>query len=194
MTHGARIVLIRHGVSAHPKLTRWASVDDARRNQREYNVAGLRPDDAPPPALVREASAADVLVASDLPRAIESVRRLAPERAIQLSPLLREIELAYPVRSRLRLPVDTWDAISFVRWQYRLLRGDLGEYADRVRDATNWLVGLADGGRCVVAVTHGSFRRLLNAELISRGWTRETRLLLNRHWGAWRYHWPAWPA
>lgn len=47
-----RIVLVRHGRSAHVHDGRWMTPDGVRDFERAYNVAGIRDDDAPPSELI----------------------------------------------------------------------------------------------------------------------------------------------
>ena len=75
----ARIHLVRHGVSAHVHDGSWVNAERARRFMEFYDAAGIR-DEAPPVEAIEAAAGATVLAASTLPRAIESVRRLAPDR------------------------------------------------------------------------------------------------------------------
>jgi broad specificity phosphatase PhoE len=72
-----RIVLVRHGRSAHVH-TGWIDRDGFLRWREAYEAAGLDPADAPPPALRELVASAEVIVASDAPRALASARLLAP--------------------------------------------------------------------------------------------------------------------
>jgi hypothetical protein len=72
--------------------------------------------------VLRLAAVAETVVASDLPRAEESARRLAPERAIRTSPLLREARLPYPEWLALPLPIVAWEAIAHARWSFQIFR------------------------------------------------------------------------
>src|SRR6185503_9821431 len=105
-----RIVLVRHGRSAHVHDGRWMTPHGVRDFEHAYNVAGIRDDDAPPSELIALTAKAHVLAASDLPRAIASARRLAADRDLAISPLLREIELEPPSWIPMPLPIEAWDA------------------------------------------------------------------------------------
>ena len=54
----------------------------------------------------------------------------------------------------------------------------------RARDAAEWLTALADRHESVLAVTHGSFRSLLAAELATRGWACRSAKPWH-HWSVW---------
>ena len=87
----ARILLVRHGPSAHAHDGRWMHRYDVPRFEDAYDAAGIR-DDPPPPAQLRSVAAtAGVVCASDLRRAIESASRVAPGGELVVLPLLREV-------------------------------------------------------------------------------------------------------
>ena len=57
-----------------------------------------------------------------------------------------------------------------MQWSYRILNNADHEYVRRATEAVEWLSGLAARSSNVAAVTHGGFRRILDARLVSRGW------------------------
>lgn len=185
-----RILLVRHGRSAYQHDGRWLDLDGVRAFERGYNAASIRDDDLPPPQLVAEARAASLIVASDMRRAIASANRLAPDREPHVSPLLREIAVEAPTWIHIRLPVEVWDTFEYWQWTYRLLRRVKHDAVQRASSAADWLlerVG-AQGASCTACVvTHGMFRRVLDAQLRRRGWTpvRGSRSFAN--WSAWSY-------
>jgi broad specificity phosphatase PhoE len=181
--------LVRHGHSAFVHDGRWMNPDDVARFDREYDARGIRDDSLPPPALIETAAQAAVIAASDLPRAIASARRLAPGREPDVSPLLREIELeTSPWMPRVaRLPVVAWDAINFARWSYRLLTQSDHAFVRRADAAVDWLLERMNGDSTVLVITHGGFRRLLDARLIARGWLRVPGPLSYANWSSWSY-------
>ena len=151
-----------------------------------YNAAGILDDDAPPTALTEAAARADVLATSHYVRALASVRRLASAREPEVSPLLCEIAIDPPALP-VRLPIEVWDAISFVQWTYRLWRRVDREEVRRARAAVDWLEQHATGGRTVCAVTHGGFRRILDVELLRRGWSAAPGARTHENWSSWTY-------
>ena len=172
-----RIVLVRHGRSAHLP-TGWLTVEGVRRWYEDYDAAGLAAGEAPPAALLAlaaRAAAAGTMVASDLPRAIASAALLAPGVPALASPLLRELALETPAAplpalGGARLPLTGWALVYGTRW------------------AAAWLAGLArdatGSGGLVVAVTHASFRGLLATALVRAGWRGPASRSL-RPWSAW---------
>jgi broad specificity phosphatase PhoE len=153
-----------------------------------YDSAGIQAVGQPPQALVRLASDATHIVASDLPRAVASAERLAPRRTIETSPLLRETPLHIPSWPT-RLPLGAWAMLISLGWGVRILRG-VDAAADelaRAAAAAEWVAGLAADGSTAVAVTHGAFRRLVAKHLVARGWTCTARVGGYRPWSAWSF-------
>ena len=180
-----RIVLVRHGPSAH--VDEGGPVDRAGMLEwrDSYDAAGIRADARPPIALCDLVAKATHLISSDLLRAVESAERLAPRRKIQMSELLREAPLAIPSWPT-RLPLLGWGVLIHLAWQYRIVRGTDPPEVDRARAAAaaEWLADLVSDGSTAVVVTHGVFRRLLAKDFVSRGW-KATRQGGYRHWSAW---------
>jgi broad specificity phosphatase PhoE len=181
------LVLVRHGPSAyaHRGLLDRAGV---HRWRADYDASGIRPNAHPPAALVTLAAGAMHIVSSDLPRALESAARLAPQRAITVSALIREAPLAVPPWPT-RLPLTVWDSLMTARWCYQRLCGADTRGADwcRAEEAARWLVSLVRDGATAVVVTHGVFRQLVGRRLIELGWLPAQRQGGYRHWSAWRF-------
>ena len=190
------LLLVRHGRSAHV-VTGWLDVHGVRRWMEAYDAAEISPDHAPPPELERLVADAARIIASDLPRAVASAVRLAPDRAIERTPLVREApletpELPMPGLGGIRLPFHAWGMVFGVRWLASWLRnapppGVDGRTLARAEEAAEWLVSQANeaGGR-VVVVTHATFRFLLAQALVRRGW-RGPEKRGYREWSAWSY-------
>lgn len=186
----ARLILVRHGASAYVHRGGLFATPDVHAWRAGYDAAGITDTSLPPDALLRRVDEATHLVASDLPRAIASAERLARGRAIQTSPLLREIPLAIPDLP-VRLPLAAWGAAIHVAWSYRILRKREHPADDtaRVSAAAAWLKELT-GSDLAVVVTHGVFRAALAKELLRAGWTAEGRRGGYSHWSAWSFALP----
>ena len=182
----ARILLVRHGRSAHVHDGRWMRDAGLRAFEDAYDAAGIRDDDIPPSEVIRLAREAEVIAASDLPRAIASARRLVPTREPDVTPLLREIRLE-PARWMPHCPIQLWDVISHVQWTYRLLLSRPHDSIHRARDAAEWLAQRAADSATVLAVTHGGFRRLLASGLEQRGWRAGPERRSYANWSIWSY-------
>ena len=182
-----RIHLVRHGRTAHTQ-TGWfdhRAVDEWRI---AYDAAGLLAGEAPPAALHAIAARAGIVVASDLPRAVETAALLLPEGRIHHSPLLRETPLPIPALGGVRLPMSLWALAIGVTWLREMRRPEArarGEPWGRARGAAEWLESLADEHGTVLAVTHGAFRAYLATTLESRGWSRSPGRRRYHHWSSW---------
>ena len=182
----ARILLVRHGRSAHIHDGRWMRGAGVHAFEDAYDVAGILDDDAPPSELIDAAAGAHVIAASDLPRAIASARRLVPAREPEVTSLLREIRLEPPGWMP-HLPIEIWDVISHLQWSYRLLRGASHDSVRRAGEAAAWLASRAADPSTVVAVTHGGFRRIVANRLEANGWRAGSERRSYANWSVWSY-------
>jgi broad specificity phosphatase PhoE len=182
----ARIVLVRHAESAHVH-TGWIDAAGFRAWRKAYEDAGIHDSARAPDDLARLAERADLVLASDAPRAVASARMLAPAGEVVVSPLLRELDLEGPDLGSIRLPLLGWAALVGGRNLLLTLRRQYpspGEAA-RLDAAAAWLGELAARHRLIVAVTHASFREQLSARLMSADWRPEPEARTRRNWGAW---------
>ena len=182
-----RIHLVRHGRTAATQ-SGWLDHRAVDEWRVAYDAAGLVAGEAPPAALHAVAAQAGIVVASDLPRAIESASLLLPEGRVHHSPLLRETPLPIPALAGVRLPMSLWALAIGVRWMHEMRQPDArrrDEPWGRSRQAAEWLESLADAHGSVLAVTHGAFRAYLATALETRGWSRTARRRRYNHWSAW---------
>lgn len=182
---GARILLVRHGRSSHVH-TGWIDTAGFNAWRAAYEAAGIVDAERPPASLVRVASEARLVVASDTPRALESARLLASGREVTVSPLLRELELQSPDLGGIRLPLRAWAVAVGLRMLVMKVKGDYPSPAEavRVNEAAEWLEGLAAPDSAIVVVTHASFRRQIANRLVRSGWRSEARPSAS-HWSVW---------
>lgn len=152
-----------------------------------YEAAGIVEGEPVPADLAQLAAAADLVLASDAPRAMASARRLAPGREILVSPLLRELALEGPDLGGLALPLAAWALAVGVRTLLLALRGKhpSAPEAARVHQAAAWLDELSAQHALTVVVTHASFRRQLAARLEREGWQAEPGHRSLRPWSTW---------
>lgn len=182
----ARILLVRHGRSAHVQRG-WLDRDGLDRWHALYDAAALHDEDGPPEAVRALARQVGCVVASDLPRAIASAERLlGPGVAFETVPLLREARPWTPAWRRVRLPLRAWSMLtafgSWWRQRHGLWPG--AAEAERARAAATLLHEMASRRGSVLAVTHGAFRVELTDALLERGWAaRRTRGY--HHWSVW---------
>jgi broad specificity phosphatase PhoE len=173
---------VHHGALDRAGVHEWRAA---------YDASGIRPDEQPPAALVAMAAGATHIVASDLPRAIESAERLAQRRPISVSPLLREAPVTIP-RWPTRLPLPAWATLIAAHWFYQRIRGADTRGADwmRAEHAARWLASVVADGTTAVIVTHSVFRQLVGRQLIRLGWSVASRQGGYRHWSWSRYAQP----
>lgn len=185
----SRLLLVRHGRSAHVPNERWVDAAGVHRWREGYDAAGIVAESVPPPSLRSEAARADLVVASDLARAVASAERLAAGRDVRISPLLRESALDIPTWLPARWPLTVWAIAVHLQWLTRTARRMAINPAERARvsAAVDWLEDVMRDHRRIVVVTHGVFRGLVGAELVSRGWTAERRISGYQHWSVWPY-------
>lgn len=159
---------------------------------RAYDAAGIADRQSPPRALTLEASSADLVLSSDLPRALETAARLGMGREIVVSPLLREAHLDIPAWLPLRWPLFAWELLITAQWGHRILRGvDAGpEELSRAGEAARWVHGCASHRGTTIAVTHGVFRRLLARSLLDLGWREHSPTRSYAPWSAWTLVYP----
>jgi broad specificity phosphatase PhoE len=182
-----RILLVRHGRSTHVHDGHWTTPAGIAEFGQAYDAAGIREDDAPPHPLVCVAREAAMIASSNLPRALESARRIAGGRPVFVSELLRELTLEPPAWLPLPLPIQIWEVMHHTQWSYRLLVRVDHEHMRRARAAAEWLMQLVPEGATGVAVTHGGFRRVLARQLRAAGWRSASARRSYDHWSVWSF-------
>jgi broad specificity phosphatase PhoE len=165
-----RIALVRHG-----KPTLEASRIPAEGLDRwidAYNRAGIDPARPPPPRLRELALGSACTLSSDLPRAVESLRALDPERPGPAERIFREAGLPRLPSSPVRLDPQLWAALARVGWLLGWSSGTESAAAARrrARAASRRLSELAAAHGSVLLVGHGIFNALIAWELRAAGW------------------------
>ena len=181
-----RIVLVRHARSAHVQ-SGWLDASAFRVWRDAYEAVGIRPEESVPVTLGPLAEQADLVLASDAARAVESARLLAPGRGVLISPLLRELDLPVPDLAAVRMPLPAWALAVGMRILVNSLRGRHPSPSERLRveEAATWLNDLALRHGRLLVVTHASFRSRLFRVLLSSGWCAEAGTRTLRPWSAW---------
>ncbi|RRV10573.1 histidine phosphatase family protein [Pseudomonas sp. v388] len=178
------IILMRHG---QPNLTHVDKVStlEMERWIEEYELSEIV--DQPAPAASAElAKSANVIVASNAPRALTSVRALGLEAKL-VDELFREAELPHGSWKRPRLSPFTWVFILRILW----LCGFSGSVESirsakaRAETAAQQLQSLADEAT-VLLVGHGFMNRMIAKQLEAAGSTRQ-QSTGSGYWGAMRY-------
>lgn len=184
-----RLLLIRHGPSAFPAPRGWVTRSAIESWREQYDAAGILADAQPPSEVVARVQRAVTVLASDMPRAIESAQRLAPDRAFDTHACLRELALRIPDAS-VRLPFMGWGTFIHASWMFDIARKREGLPAERARvhDAVQLCDTLAQSHAHdaeVAAVSHGVMRRSLAEALIARGWSKGPRRDGYAYWSTW---------
>ena len=182
-----RIHLVRHGRSAH-RQAGWLDAAALEGWLATYDAAGLAPGEMAPAALREIAAGAGLVIASDMPRAIESAALLAPAADVLQSALLRETPVPIPALGRLRLTFALWGLVVGLVWLRDLRHANGNSHVEpraRAREAARWLDSLADAHGSVLVVTHGAFRRYLADALEANGWRRAPARRRWHPWSAW---------
>ena len=184
-----RIILVRHGHSAHTMTPGWIDAAGVARWREAYDAAGILDTSVPPPDLVAVAAQAECVMTSDLARALRSAERLVPGRPARVSALLREMPLEIPRWLPARWPLVVWEACIHLHWLVKERRGSIAEARElqRAADAVALLDDVSREAPTVVVVTHGAFRRVLALQLASAGWTSDPRERGYRNWSAWPF-------
>ena len=182
----SRVLLIRHGPSSHKPGFTPVRAEDMLHWRDAYDRAGIDANAQPPASLAAAVARCDLVISSDLPRALESAQRLCAGRAIHHSELLRESALPIPALA-VRLPVLAWETLATIHWGYRILRRADATPAElqRVANAATWIHEVARNSPSIAVVTHGVFRKLLARHLQESGWQ------LRRPRGGYEY-WSTW--
>ncbi|MBL4870676.1 MAG: histidine phosphatase family protein, partial [Robiginitomaculum sp.] len=109
------IILARHG---EPDLSRYVRLNwrGYKYWWRLYDEAGLKPDQKAPNIIKKLAAEADIVIASTLPRAIETAERAVGRQVDKLEPLLVEAPLPPPNLGYIRLRPRTWGVLARVSW------------------------------------------------------------------------------
>jgi broad specificity phosphatase PhoE len=183
------ILLVRHGRSALSWETRRLTAVEFRAWVESYQQYGIAGDSVPSDSLIAAARAAAVVVCSDVPRGVESARRVAEGREVVATPLLREAGSAMPGNwMGFRLSTTTWDWGFHYLWLCGLR--PVGEPVhgtrQRAREACTWLESLAREQSPVLVVAHWTINRFLAAELRRRQWLGPRRPA-GENWGVTRY-------
>lgn len=164
------IVIVRHG---EPDLDRKVRITwrEYREWWAQYDAAGLKGGQAPPPSLCELAKDADIVFASTLPRAGETAAAVAPGKEIVRDPVFVEAPLPPPQIWGKRKP-RRWGVYARISWWLGASQGmeSRKEAEQRAEAAAATVAAQALRGRNVVLCAHGWFNRMMRPVLLSWGW------------------------
>jgi len=186
-----RIITARHG---RPDLSR-----DVRTTAKDYgawwaryDASGLAPDERAPEKLVELAKGASMVLASTLPRAIETAAvATGGNRVTPADPIYVEAPLPAPPLPFLKLRPGTWGVISRTLWFLGYAPAGVESHFetwDRVREIVNRLVAHAAEGD-VALFAHGYLNWMIDRRLRGEGWARAGGDGGHHYW-SWRVYEP----
>lgn len=160
------IILARHG---EPDLSRQVRLNwrGYKYWWRLYDEAGLKPTQAAPKIIKDLARQADIVMASTLPRAIETAERALGGTVARLEPLLVEAPLPPPNLGYFKFRPIVWGAVSRICWCLGFSgEGESQKQAKvRAKKAATVLADECAGGKMLFVAAHGWFNRMIRPEL-----------------------------
>ena len=176
------IVLARHGKPLLPDTTPIPG-HELGEWVRRYDRAGITREVAPPERVRQLAGSVGCVVASDLPRSIESAAWLVSAHNVRIEPELREACLPESIGVSVRLPPAAWVVLARAAWWLDWCRSPetVATTRERAGRAAGRLSALAREYGSVLVVGHGMFNRFIAAHLLTRGW-RGPRALPTAYW------------
>lgn len=189
------IVLARHGKPDLPRPLPRVAGTELRDWQRLYDDAGIRNDSVAPATLRALAREADVILASDLRRSLESAARLEQPGKLRVEPALREARLPDALPTTLRLPARAFVAIGRIAWLAGVAAASesLAETRQRARRIARQLDALATREGSVLVIGHGTFNRFVASRLRRLGY-KGPRALPVGYWSTAHFRRPLHPA
>jgi len=162
-----------------------------------FRAAGIVPTSEPPSVPSQGAREAHTLICSDLPRAVESMRLIAPGRDYLQEAIFREAEVPTPFRASITLRAATWAVLARVLWYMRKWPGTESprEAQERAKRAADVLEALAAQNGSVFLLGHGYFNAAIMRQLRRRRW-HGPKFPSTRYWSTvtyWRPYQPAAP-
>ncbi|PSL40072.1 broad specificity phosphatase PhoE [Planomicrobium soli] len=183
------ISLIRHGKSqfVHKEAVTF---NEFKQWVKNYDFYGIAEEPSCPAETLQKVAAADIIVTSDLKRAIESAKFLDPKANAITDPLFREIELPISTRqgSNLKLSPVFWAMLLRIMWfsGYSNNYESFDEAKLRAKKAAQQLILYSSEFQSVALIGHGFFNIMIAKELQKKGW-KGKRKLGARHWNCVSY-------
>ena len=181
------ITLIRHGPPA-VSLRQKVRGHQFRQFVERYDAAKIARQSLPPRTVMRVVAGADVVFASNRPRAMHTAELLGSTVPDLIAPQFREIEFPVDFPRQFRFSALTWSAIALMLWRlgYASRSETLVRSRARAHEAADLLENQIKESQSVVLVAHAGINRLIAKELRRRGW-RGPRLPYSWHWGCTTY-------
>ncbi|WP_243293102.1 phosphoglycerate mutase family protein [Bacillus sp. FJAT-47783] len=182
------ISLIRHGRSKFTENRRISS-KEFHDWVKSYDEHGVFEETIYPSLTTEKIQSSNLVITSDLKRAIESAKLLSPKVELISNSLFNETELPLPSVNLkgLKLIPNYWLVVMRSLWLSGYSNGceSLKEAKQRSKKAAQLLVEYAEEHNTVCLVGHGFFNRLLAKELKNMGW--EGKRTSAKHWSCMTY-------
>ncbi|WP_067839452.1 histidine phosphatase family protein [Amphibacillus sediminis] len=178
------ITLIRHGKSTWIEK-KSITCQEFKIWVEKYDSNGVLEEKFYPTETIKKINEANLILTSDLKRAVTSARLLKPKAPAISDPIFRETELPMPTKKLLGLKLNpnSWSIILRCLWFSGYSRGceSLNDAKIRAEKAAKYLVRYAMEHDRIVLVGHGFFNRLVGNELKKIGWNSKKKTS-SKHW------------
>ncbi|MEJ1356949.1 MAG: histidine phosphatase family protein [Candidatus Sedimenticola sp. (ex Thyasira tokunagai)] len=167
-----KIVILRHGKPVIPSLKKL-SASSFSKWVSEYNASGLCSTSKPTEQAQYCANECNAIVCSELPRSIESAKKLKNGRIVLSDSIFNEAGLPTANWQAIKLSPKIWAVAFRILWLlgYSKSSESFREAKLRASEAVERLIEIALESESVVFVGHGVYNRILANELRSRGWS-----------------------
>jgi len=183
------ITLVRHGKSLWVE-NKPITCQEFKNWVEKYDCNGVFEEKSYPLETLKKIGTANIVITSDLKRAVESAKFLNPNLSTISDPLFRETELPIPLTRLLGLKLNAsiWAVILRCLWFSSYSSGceSLKDAKIRAERAAKFLVECAKDHDNVVLVGHGFFNMLIGKELTKRGWNGKKKTS-SKHWDSTTY-------
>ncbi|MEN8154854.1 MAG: histidine phosphatase family protein [Acidobacteriota bacterium] len=167
-----KIILVRHG---EPDVKKWESERNGSYGEwvKAYNSAGIKNESRPSEELKAAVEGCDLIISSDLRRAVETAEALCLSIPVRKEPVLREIELPESKRKLPKFSPEIWATIFRILWFFGVSGNveNLREAKERIKKASEKILSVAEDNNKIVVVGHGLINRFIAGELKSNGWS-----------------------
>lgn len=168
------IVLLRHG---KPKvdLSGYLSTKELKQLVAAYNESKIQ--DLPSEKL-KTSYKNYYVICSNLPRSIDSAKKLSLNNIHVSDELYREADIPYFEKINLILPVTFWVILLRIMWLFGFSNNgeSFSQAKNRSKYAAENLMQLAQEQKKIIVVGHGLMNRLIGKQLKKKGWQAREKL------------------
>ncbi len=142
---------------------------------KKYNASGIRQERRPPEELLNLIEDFDVVMSSDLKRALDSAHMLAGSKVIMKNRVFREFELPESKKNYPRFTPEIWSLIFRILWffGYSNKSENFSDAKKRIKLSADKLEDLAIKHSDIILVGHGLMNRFIGMELKKQGWRKK---------------------